>query len=193
MYDVCIFPVRWLISSGRASTYVPSSFFSPRCCSMSCTMGCLCCTCVSTSSEVTYCPVFVFLGFSTIFSLPKSMSPTCRGEAMLNGSPARVYIFSSISCMRLVKRVEVSRSDAVFILAPLRSMWASTGTSGISISWKSFSHPSLFSSASRMFFSFRVTSASSQAYSYICVPVRSRILRCPFPRGPMSVSIFIVS
>ena len=44
--------------------------------------------CWSTSSEVTYWPVLVFFAFSTIFSLSKSISPTCFGDAILNGSPA---------------------------------------------------------------------------------------------------------
>ena len=41
----------------------------------------------STSSEVTYWPVLVFLAFSTILSLSNSTSPTCLGEAMLKVSP----------------------------------------------------------------------------------------------------------
>ena len=45
---------------------------------------------------------FFFLAFSVIFSLSKRISPTCLGEAILNGLPASSYISSSSCCMRWV-------------------------------------------------------------------------------------------
>ena len=132
--DVCMCPVRLLMSFGRASTYVPRSFFSPRWASMSSTMGFLWRSCCSTSSDVTYCPVFVFLGLSTIFILPKRISPTCFGDAMLNSSPAASYICVSSWRMREVSMDDVSASESVSMRMPLSSISASTGMRGISIS-----------------------------------------------------------
>lgn len=41
-------------------------------------------------TPVAYCPVFVFLGFSAIFSTSNKISPTCFGDEILKGVPARV-------------------------------------------------------------------------------------------------------
>lgn len=132
--DVCMCPVRGFISFGSASTYVPNSFFNPLCSSILPTISCFPLSCCSTSSDVTYCPVFVFLGFSTIFSLPNKISPTCLGDAMLNSSPASSYMRFSMSLSLLVRISDVSASAAVSILTPFSSISASTCTSGISIS-----------------------------------------------------------
>ena len=146
--EVCMCPVRGLMSLGSASTYVPSSFFSARWASMSATTGLLCESCCSTSSEVTYCPVLVFLGLSTIFILPNSISPTCLGEAMLNSSPASLYMRCSMSCMRAVSVADTSASVLVSMRTPVVSMSASTGTRGISISVNSSQAPASWSCGS---------------------------------------------
>ena len=130
---VCMCPVRGLMSLGSASTYVPSSFFSPRCSRIWSTMGAFERNCCSTSSDVTYCPVLVFFGFSTIFISPNSTSPTCFGEAMLNSCPASPYMFCSIWCIRSVSTFDVSARASVSRRTPVISISASTGTSGISM------------------------------------------------------------
>ena len=131
--EVCMWPVRAFISFGRASIYVPSSFFSPRCSSIASTILCFPFSDWSTSSLVTYCPVFVFFAFSTICSLSKSTSPTCLGDAMLNGAPASSYISFSTSSILFVSTSEVSASDCVSIVTPFISISANTGMRGISM------------------------------------------------------------
>ena len=130
-------------------------------------MGALVATLCSTSSDVIYWPVRVFLGFSRmcIFSGENRISPTCLGEEMLNFSPAASYTRCSYWFMRSVKMREVSLRASVSRHTPLISMSASTGTSGISISSNSRSPPTSLSRGSKTFFSFSVTSASSAAYS----------------------------
>ena len=86
--EVCIFPVLGLISSGRALTYVDRSFFTPRCSNIFPTIGCLERSFSRISSVVEYCPVFVFLAFSSILRRSNKTSPTCRAELTLNSVPA---------------------------------------------------------------------------------------------------------
>ena len=129
---------------------------------------------------------------SVIFISSKSTSPTCFGDDTLNSRPARLCMRSSRSFIRLVRMFDVSASDSVSILTPPSSIEASTGISGISMSAKSDDAPMRSSSGSSLFFSIRVTSASSAAYSYTCSGARSRIDSCFFPFGPISSSMCMV-
>ena len=156
---------------------------------MSSTMPAFPRSCWSTSSEVTYWPDFVFLGLSTSCILPNNTSPTCFGEEILNSSPASSNACFSYCSMRSVNCFWVSFSELVSSLTPLISMSANTFTSGISMSWKSFSPPTSFSFGSSAFFSLKVTSASSAAYSYTSFGLMSRMFFCDLPFGPISSSI----
>ena len=146
----------------------------------------------STSSLVTYCPVLVFFGFSIICILPKSMSPTCFGEAILNFSPANSYIWLSNFCMRSLKVLAVSAKASVSRQTPFISISARTGTNGISIFQNKSSPSTSLSFGSRTFFSRRVMSASSAAYSYMSLGSRSRIDFCDLPLAPISSSMWMV-
>ena len=129
------------------------------------TIGLLLSRLCSTSSLVTYCPVFVFLGLSIICNLPKRISPTCFGLEILNSSPASLYISCSYCFIRSVNIFDVSCSASVSKHTPFSSISANTRTKGISIFQKSSSTPSSFKRGSSTFFRRKVMSASSAAYS----------------------------
>ena len=168
---------------------MPSSFLSPLYWRISSTTGCLVFIDSRTSSDVTYCPVFVFLGLSITFSLSNSTSPTCLGERMLKLYPVWEKICSSMDFILSVNRCDVSFSDSRSILTPFLSIYARTRTSGISIFLNRSVVPSFSSSLSRIPLSCMVTSASSQAYSYICSGFSCDMFFWFFPLGPMSSSI----
>ena len=95
-------------------------------------------------------------------------SASCCGEPMVNGPPASRVIASPSSSMRSRTRAVISPSRYGSILTPAASIWASTRTSGSSISRNSRSRPSSTSrgrwaSATRHVSVARVAAAASAA------------------------------
>ena len=105
-----------------------------------------------TSSEVEYCPVLVFFGFETNFSLSNKISPSCFGELRLNSSPdfSKIPLFnlSSSDSNTLSKLFKYVLS----MLIPSFSISARTRIIGTSISQNISSTWFVFISSSKICF-----------------------------------------
>ena len=123
----------FLINSGNASTYVERSFLIPLKFRISLIIGWVSFIFVSSSSEVEYCPDFVFFGFLLSCIISNRISPVCFGEEILNFFSANWYILfvipSSFSDNSILKLCNIF----LFIAIPSISILAKTINKGISI------------------------------------------------------------
>ena len=156
---------------------------------MSSTIWCLWRIFCSTSSPVAYWPVLVFFCPASIFITSNNTSPSCFGEPILNFTPACLYTFSSACSISTPNTFEYSLRKGTSNPTPSYSISISTGTSGFSTCSNTRLTSFSSSSGSNAFFSCRVMSASSAAYSFTASIGASRILVCPLPFFPISVSI----
>ena len=93
----------------------------------------------STSSDVEYCPVLVFFGFSTNFNFSNNTTPNCFGEDRLKDSPAFSKIIFSIFFISLFRSISISPKNFESKLNPSVSIFDKILINGNSTSFKSFS------------------------------------------------------
>ena len=168
-------PVSLFTRSGRASTYVLISFLSPLYSSISFIIGCFLRSGVSISSPVAYCPVFVFLGFSTRRSFSKRMMPSFLGLVSVNSSPASSYILCSWVARRSLNVRDTSFRASRSRDMPVSSISASTSMRGISMSLKRCHCPGVSSSLLRNMSQEAVTAkARSVLYAMASLTGKSR-------------------
>ena len=152
-------------------------------------IGCLASSLTSISSPVEYCLVLVCFGFSTILNFSNKISPSCRGEEILKVVPASEKIAFSVVLISFSSSPEYSFKTEASIRTPSISIDARTGMRGISMVSNKSLVPLSPSIGSKTFFSCRVTSASSAAYSLIVSRSTVRILSCDAPFFPIRFSI----